>query len=91
MKKTNQKESVLQEAERLVNGEKRNDYGSATDACNDIASHWSVILKTEVTPEQVCLCMVAMKIVRECNKSKRDNVVDIAGYAAVLEKVQNGQ
>ena len=31
--------------------------------------------------------MIAVKISRECNAHKRDNLVDIAGYAACADKV----
>ena len=31
--------------------------------------------------------MIAVKISRKCNTYKRDNLVDIAGYAACAEKV----
>lgn len=35
--------------------------------------------------------MIALKMAREMNKSKRDNLVDIAGYAGVLEKLSKGE
>jgi len=31
--------------------------------------------------------MIALKISRECNKHKRDNLVDIAGYAKTIDMV----
>ena len=36
-------------------------------------------------PEQVPLCMIAVKISRECHEPKRDNMIDIAGYAETLD------
>jgi len=50
---------------------------------------WAAILGIpEVTPEQVGLCMVAVKISRQVNKAKRDNLVDICGYAETLHLIQ---
>lgn len=79
--------SVLQEAEEIINGERRDAYGPAEESFQRIATMWSVILKREVTSHQVALCMIAFKICREINKPKRDNLVDIAGYTALAEKV----
>jgi len=33
--------------------------------------------------------MIGVKISRECNKPKRDNRIDIAGYAEALDMVVN--
>ena len=41
----------------------------------------------EVTPQQSIRCMIAVKISRECHWPKRDNRVDIAGYAEALDMV----
>ena len=39
-------------------------YGSILDNHTRIARLWSVLLKIEVTPEQVALCMIAVKQAR---------------------------
>ncbi len=77
----NPEDSVLAEAHNLVRGKRRNSYGDVRISFESIAAMWTVILKTRVTPDQVALCMVATKICRETGHSKRDNWVDIAGYA----------
>lgn len=50
---------------------------------------WRLVdeFKFEVTPEQVALAMVLMKTAREQFKHKADNLVDIIGYVACLEKI----
>ena len=48
---------------------------------------WSAILGITVTPQQVALCMVGVKISREVNKHKADNIVDGCGYFRTLEMV----
>jgi len=82
------KETILQEAQKIVYGDRQTDYGSVTENFENIARMWQVILKCTINPEQVGLCMIAMKITRQLNKSKRDNLVDIAGYAATIEKME---
>lgn len=76
--------SVLTEAESLVHGSRNAAYGSPLDSFQRTAKMWSAILGHEIQAEQVGLCMIALKLCRECNKSQRDNLVDIAGYAEVL-------
>jgi len=44
---------ILQEAERIINGKRAEDYGDAYENHERIANLWSVILETDVTPEQV--------------------------------------
>jgi hypothetical protein len=83
--------TVLEEAQAAVYGDRQADYGTVTENFGAIADLWSVILKQTVTPEQVGLCMVATKIARQMHRSKRDNLVDIAGYAATLEKLEKGE
>lgn len=75
--------SICAEAERLVYGERGADYGHPLDDYARTAALWSAIL----TAEQAILCMIAVKISRECNKHKRDNLVDGAGYFECLHRV----
>ena len=50
---------------------------------------WGVILDVgPLSAEDVALCMIAVKLARQATRPKRDNIVDIAGYARVLELIQ---
>lgn len=55
-------------------------YGAPHDNYKRTAELWSLILKTNVNPKDVLLCMVATKLCREISSHKRDNVIDMAGY-----------
>lgn len=78
-------ESVLIEAQGLVHGDRNESYGHPLDDFRRTAKMWGAILGIEIRPEQVGLCMIAVKLSRECHKPKRDNLVDIAGYAETVE------
>jgi hypothetical protein len=88
-KKKGTKTTILTEAQQAVYGDRQADYGSVKTNFSNIARQWSVTLGMNVTPEQVGLCMIQVKIARQMNKPKRDNLVDIAGYAATIEKMDN--
>ena len=60
--------------------ERGKHYGTPDANYKRIAGLWSLILKTNVTPKDVLLCMVATKLCREIASHKRDNVIDMAGY-----------
>lgn len=74
----------LDKAEELINGQRAKDYGDAYDNHKRIADIWSVIIGTPVTPEQVCACMIGMKLARLANDmNHEDSWVDIIGYGAI--------
>lgn len=81
-------ESIAQEAHRVVMGPRQQDYGHPLDNFTHTGRLWAPILGLdEVTAEQVALCMVAVKISRECHRPKRDNRVDGAGYFQTLDLI----
>ena len=75
---------LLLEAHELINGDRNEDYGHPLDDFTKTATMWSAILDTEVSPEQVGLCMIAVKISRQLNIHRDDNLVDMAGYAGTV-------
>ena len=85
------KQTILEEANALIYGDREADYGSVTENFTNIAKGWEVIFKTGITPEQVGLAMAWVKIARETNRPKRDNLVDLAGYAGCIGKIKDGQ
>lgn len=87
LNKMNQEKTILEEASEVVSGERAVEYGDATTSFNNIAKGWSVIVGKEITGRQVALMMAWLKIVRENNNHKRDNLVDCAAYAYLASKL----
>ncbi len=86
-------ESVLQEAERLINGDRNESYGHALDDYGRTAALINAAfahkLKEPFTAEDMMLVMIQVKVSRQINKHGRDNLTDIAGYAGCIEKAHN--
>lgn len=79
-------ETVLQEAQRLVHGDRRAAYGHPLDDYTRTAGLVSALLGSKllapITAEEMILVMCCVKLSRQINAPQRDNMTDLAGYAA---------
>lgn len=75
------KEDVLDEAKRITGGDRHEDYGDANAEFGRVAQAWGALKGATFTARDVALFMIVLKTIREAHKNKRDNWVDIAGYA----------
>jgi hypothetical protein len=67
---------------------RRREYGEPVELFEHIARRWSLTLGTKISPAQVALCLIDLKLARLARDPKHlDSVVDVAGYAAVLREV----
>lgn len=80
--------SILAEAEDIVNGSRQSDYGDANESFSRIATIASVMIGKELSPEDCCAVMMAVKLVRESFAHKRDNLVDLCGYAELMNRLK---
>ena len=95
---TSDESSILMEAEDIVNGARATDYGSAKESFKRIAELTNLMLshsERELLMHDGQICdtiaikvLMAVKIARESNKHKRDNLVDLCGYAELLNRVE---
>ena len=77
------REAVLEKAQKIVTGARQSTYGNPEDCFKIIGDMWSGYLGIDVTPSDVAMLMILLKIARAKNsKSYADNYIDIAGYAA---------
>ena len=81
-------EQMLKRAATLVR-ERRKSYGDPAVLMANIAARWSLTLGRVVTPAQVALCLIDLKLARLAqNPAHLDSMIDVAGYAAVLREVE---
>ena len=86
---TMDKLELLQKTADVVK-QRGESYGSMLDNHTRIARLWSVLLDKEITPEQVALCMIAVKQARLMETPNHaDSVQDILGYALVYYECAN--
>lgn len=87
--------SVLTEAENIVNGAREGQYGRAEDSFERIARLWNAYLINKglvaeggllLSGNDTANLMVLLKLAREQHSHKRDNYVDIAGYAELANR-----
>lgn len=82
-------ETILEEANRLVNGPRQKSYGHPSEDFARTGRMWGAILGIpDVAPSKVALCMVGLKLSREVHQPKRDNRVDACGYMMTCDMIE---
>lgn len=77
------RKEVLDAATAAVCGDRDEVHGRPEDTFPRIANLWSAYLAEPITPKDVAMMMVLLKVARVQNGVQHDdNYVDIAGYAA---------
>lgn len=83
----------LESADKLIHGPRRASYGPVEESFKRHALVWNGVLLPklkegmEITPQDVALMMVGLKVTREANAHSQDNLDDICGYTALLEEL----
>lgn len=90
-------EAIMNDALKVINGERQNVYGNPEDTHETIAAMWQAYLNARglasgadaLGGDDVANMMVLMKVARQAGgKGKRDNYVDMIGYAALAHDMQ---
>lgn len=88
-------ENILAEADRLTAVVRQGEYGHPHDVYTEAGRMVSSFLELRykklmpLNSEDICMILLIVKIAREASKTKRDNIVDIAGYARLIEMIQD--
>ena len=92
--------SILEEAQGIVEGSRKQDYGKANESFARIATLTQTLctcqeklaLRNGEFPDTVVVkVLMSVKLVRETNATKRDNLVALCGYAELLSQLQEGR
>lgn len=86
--------NILEEAQQVTAEDRQRYYGHPADNHGNTADLWSSYLRRkygssfELSARDVCLMMVLLKVSRDANRQKRDNLIDMAGYARNAEMIE---
>lgn len=89
--------TITAEAEAIVYGSRNGDYGHPREDFTRCAIIWTGLLHhrladgEHITPEDVARLQIGLKLSRDVHSHKRDNRVDIAGYALALDRLETGR
>ena len=94
--------TILKEAHNIIYGDREKTYGHPSKNLNTIATMWNAYLMAaggaihnehggdvvaELNAKDVAAMMMLVKVARFANDpTHRDNLVDICGYAALVER-----
>lgn len=82
------KNSITLEAHKLIHGDRRQAYGPVRESFQVVADLANIMLPgKDLTAEDVATFMLCVKLARERNSHKRDNLVDLCGYSDLLQQL----
>lgn len=76
--------SILEEARAITTSDRNKDYGNPKESFENVAKIASILCNKDIEAKDCINIMIAVKLLRESHKHKRDNLVDVAGYAELL-------
>jgi len=79
--------SLLLQAEKIVNGDRNEQYGDAKQAFQEYANILKTTFDIDLTPEQICKVQMAIKLGRLKYKFKQDSLLDLIGYSEILNRL----
>ena len=84
-------ETILQQAQLIVDGQRRDDYGDMRASFKRIAGMWSSYLGTDVNMFDVAHMMIMLKLSRNHDRYNKDSMVDVCGYAYCADRIHDDE
>ena len=79
----------LEKTLKVIKGPRERDYGDKYMNHVNISKLWSDYLSYEISPHDVAICMLLVKIARLKHRPTEDCYVDMAGYAAIAGEIED--
>ncbi len=83
--------TILEDAQMLVNGDRRQDYGDMKECFTMIAQLWSSYLDKPISTADVAQMMILLKVARGRQGYSFSSMVDVAGYAYCADLLNRPQ
>jgi len=86
-------QSILVEAQHLIYGDRHKAYGPAGESFARTGKIMGVLLHLDrdLTASEVAMFFIVHKLNRESYNAKRDNRVDICGYTALMDDIEEAK
>ena len=81
--------SVIKKADKILNNDRQSEYGDPKNNYAKIALMYNLITGDNIHGKDVAIIMIITKLVREGNKHKEDNLIDLCGYAEILNRLSD--
>lgn len=81
-------QSILLEAEKIVNGDRNDQYGDPNIAFAEYKNILHSTFGIELSESDICKVLMSIKLGRLKHKYKRDSIVDLCGYAEILNRLE---
>ncbi len=85
------RDSTIQIAQDLINGDRQDTYGKAEENFKRIAERWSQLLGIQIKPWQVGVMMADLKLARLTNGPNLDSFIDGIGYLALASELSSAE
>jgi len=82
-------DAMLDKVRDITSGERQKSYGNPLTNHERIAAFWSTYLEIDINYRQVAMMMVLVKVARDMNATKEDNITDIMGYAKIIADMED--
>lgn len=82
-------DSILLEADNILNGDRNEQYNDPNESFKVYADILKSAFNLELTPVEICKVQMAIKLGRLRYKHKRDSLVDLCGYAEILNRLED--
>ena len=85
--------SIAQIADSIMHGDREEHYGRPSDNYGHLAELWNAYIhrktgkRIELSAKDCLMMMLLLKINREAKIPKRDNLIDIIGYAICIDEL----
>ena len=84
--------TILKEAHEIIYGDREKTYGDPSKNLSLIGQLWGAYLGQDISDYDVAYLMIMLKIARLSNTpDHRDSLVDICGYAALVDRIQQAR
>jgi hypothetical protein len=83
-----EKESILLQADKIVNGDRNEQYGDPNIAFEEYRTILKATFGIDLTSAQICKVLMAIKLGRMKYKYKEDSLVDLCGYTEILNRLE---